>query len=355
MKRVIIGAMLVSALGGCESQLQVVEDHGAGGTTASSGGTGAASGGATASNAGSTASSGAASGGATASNAGPTASSGAANGGATHGPCPSASEEFEMLDAFDTSLHFAPTEGQDPSCPAEPLDRETCSTPEMECEYLGTNRYRSPASVTCTCLANGGPGVWKCGETNFWNVCPEELPKAGDSCVDWFGADCTRDEIRCWCEMTGDDAAEWECGTQVERRAAMEAIDPRTPVNQLSAEQRDTWCDWYASTGRASGSLHPVSDTGCVLNVGANFGHEPFNDVCMPKLAPSQCEGNLEVSDCSAPISALTDCIDSVWTELPSPNGCVPYLDTPNCSGTIVVDGDLVHDTSGSLCAVVVE
>ncbi len=344
MRRSIIGGVLVVALCGCESDLQVVAEDGGGGAAPSSGGTASSTGGTSAATGGVTLAGGA------------TSDGGATGGDATTGPCPTSYEEaVRTAGAQDYELHWTLTEDQDSDCPAELGDGDACSTLQLACEYLGTNPYESPTFRTCTCyLASGGQGVWDC-EDEFRPACPAELPTTGESCVGWDGAQCTADEVGCWCEISGDDTAEWDCGTDAERRAGMEAIDAQTPVNQLTAKQRDEWCNWYVTMAAATPVLSPVSASGCAFNVGYSRSTEPFANVCVPWMVASQCEGNLALSKCPASVGALTDCIESVSAGEPSPLGCAPYLDTPNCSGTIVVDGSLLPEGVMGICPVVVE
>ena len=62
-----------------------------------------------------------------------------------------------------------------------------------------------------------------------------------------------------------------------------------------------------------------------------------FDLGCIPRIPRSYCADNLRLSSCAAPVSALADCVLTIFGDnWPYERGCAPYVDEPGCIGTIV-------------------
>lgn len=300
MRHVNVAVLALGALWGCVTKLEVTDET-------ASGGTGAASG-------------------------------GSAGQGVTDCSLLTEEEASILLDQ-DFREHpptWTPHPKNDPACPATPPEPSICDTEALACGY--TESGPQVYSEVCTCSpATGGMLLWSCEVPP--DPCPVEQPVPGSACPGLVGSTCNRDGVDCWClDLAG--SASWDCASHEERIAKMEAINPSTPVTQLTRQQQVDYCRWL-SDAQGGGELlqtpSPLSAAGCTLSTGFTRRLADFNRACVPNLAVGQCVGNLAVTECRASIAQLTDCVRSVWTDVPAPYGCAPYLDSPGCSGTIAV------------------
>jgi hypothetical protein len=189
---------------------------------------------------------------------------------------------------------------------------------------------------------------WHCFESisSSWQ-CPSEQPKNGADCFGHYGTECMYPErTLCTCaEETGVfscvDAGRDNIGKPPP------SVPDEQPIPALTDEQRADWCDWFVAARIGPGfpepSPVPPDPDGYSTASGCELGWEFACQALIPTISSSDCEANLSLSTCAAPIVELTDCVitlyDSCW---PSPHGCARYLERPGCSGTIAVRNDIV-------------
>jgi hypothetical protein len=122
------------------------------------------------------------------------------------------------------------------------------------------------------------------------------------------------------------------------------SVGPEVPIDELTDDQRDDWCGWYAQAALGPGfplpADVPVDAEGYTTNSGCSFSHDFPCRARWPQLSARQCAQNLALSACAAPIAELSDCVATLKSNCqPSPHGCARYLEKPGCSGTIVLAG----------------
>lgn len=236
----------------------------------------------------------------------------------------------------------------DPSCPASaPGERELCTISE------GTNcLFNDPdasnpgytAQSVCGCwAAAGGEQRWSCyvSQSSPYE-CPAAEPASGSSCSGLFGAECSYPE-RTLCACSSQPGV-WACYHQGRTNIpdTPATLDLDVPVNELTLEERQTFCDWFGTSRLGEGYPEdppaPVNQDGYTYNSSCHFGGSyVVCDAAMPGLSSDQCVANLGFSSCTAPLSELADCVHTIYDGcFPSPRGCAPYLDREGCSGTLV-------------------
>lgn len=196
----------------------------------------------------------------------------------------------------------------------------------------------------CGCFeASSTERRWFCylGESAPWE-CPEAEPSNGERCFGHFGTSCTYPErTNCTCS---ERSGTWKCEEQgrTDLVAPPSSVPAETPISALSAEERAEWCDWYTTVFNGPGYPEPpaaaVDAMGYTVNTGCNLAWDFPCQAMVPTVASSDCEANLALASCDAPIAELSDClltvVDSCW---PSPHGCARYLERPGCNGTMMV------------------
>jgi len=247
--------------------------------------------------------------------------------------------------------------GNASTCPtAEPTDRDACDVTEGQvCTYWYVDEYApSQYYTSCACFAAGTDSFdWYCYNKNPGDACPnDEQPEHGSSCFGFKDSECHYPPmIKCDCPAEGDDPL-WDCHDVTAERA----IDPpemvqTTAIQDLTPAEQQTWCEWFEPVSHfvpGEPVLNATPDGyypsgGCLTSSDPFFtrGNRPNH------LPASACASNLALSSCAMPLSALTDCVRTMWMQWPQPHGCAPYMDSPGCDGTIV--------TSRSDCRVRVE
>jgi hypothetical protein len=238
-------------------------------------------------------------------------------------------------------------------CPTSmPDDQSPCDVAEGQyCTYLYALDPADPESTmaqSCGCwLANGGTTRWDCGSAQAAYLCPDAEPQEGADCFGSLGVHCHYPPAElCDCAPTAPhaDTMTWQCeSTALDRGSAAgpAGLDPTTPVAALTDTQRAAWCDWYSDAWHGPGAPDVpdhVDASGYTTLSGAAAGSRPECLACMPGVSKAGCAANLALSSCEAPVGALSDCVITVLDLcVPSPHGCAPYFDSPNCDGTIAV------------------
>ncbi|HOU93962.1 MAG TPA: hypothetical protein PLU22_23085, partial [Polyangiaceae bacterium] len=243
--------------------------------------------------------------------------------------------------------------GNPPDCPEDPpVHGDACSVAEGQiCAYF-FDSLENPGYQTyqaCGCwAASGGSKLFHCYDGTSGPPCPTEEPVAGSDCSGMIGMECHYPERTvCTCALDGAPA-DWLCeerGVRTFSSATPAGVDPATPLSELSGEERTAWCEWYRAATLGPGYPEPplaaVDANGYTVSGACSMGRFSPCDGRVPDLPSVQCEANLALSTCAAPVAALTDCLltilDSCW---PSPRGCAPYLDQPGCNGTMVIGND---------------
>lgn len=256
-------------------------------------------------------------------------------------------------------------------CPVEPAEHlGACATEGSVCGWWtpdtpnpGRLRYSE-----CSCNeASAGELRWNCYYVaSNAPACPESPPGDGQSCHGHFGTECPYPE-RVVCRCT-EETGSWSCNGGARQPFHVPPVppDPGKAIHQLSPTERAAWCDWFSHAGAGPGYPPspdgPVDEEGFASGGGGCSGGDPDSPFCMasvPLLSATQCEANLALSSCDAPLSELDDCVATLlghgcW---PLGHGCPRYLERPGCSGTIAVahPGAYGTPTSGPRCAVRVE
>lgn len=235
--------------------------------------------------------------------------------------------------------------------PAAPEAEALCDVAESQvCAYFGDDPENQAQSIyrECACRAFCGSSAaelhWDC----YRNIgaqrmaCPPEQPESRSSCFGLKGVQCWYpQEVTCSCPTDPNDSS-WRCidesAPAVEHPAV---VDPDTVVRDMTAEDRQAWCEWYTRPEPGfppPPELEPdpdgfYPDTGCASST-SFLGCAVSRPSGLPASA---CVANLELSPCEATVRDLNDCALSMRYFKPSPYGCARYLDAPGCAGTIVV------------------
>jgi hypothetical protein len=245
-----------------------------------------------------------------------------------------------------------PWTGNDPSCPATlpPGGPGTCDVAEgLVCafEFSDTSNPGYVTRQLCGCFeASSTERRWLCymGESSPWD-CPDEEPSSGDPCFGHFGKSCSYPE-RSYCTCA-EDPGTWSC--QEEGRDDLTPPPSTIPagkaVNALTSEERAEWCDWYVTLFNGPGYPEPppsaVDENGYTMNNGCYGAQGHPCNAKVPTISSGDCEANLGLTSCEAPISELSDCVTTVidvcW---PSPHGCARYFERTGCNGTIATEWD---------------
>jgi hypothetical protein len=261
----------------------------------------------------------------------------------------------------DAPLPVATTRwaGNADGCPASaPQHGDPCEIAEGDtCAYY----WEDPAIPgqtfysECACRAFCGSSAtelhWDCYRNigASYMACPPEQPEDGSSCFGLKGYECyypTSVSCRCPNEPNEDS---WECASEASPVPDHPSVvDEDKLVRDLTDEEREAWCAWYAPVEPgfpAPPELEPTAD-GFYPDTGCNSSGDFLGcAVSRPTDLPaSACVANLALSTCEASVRELNDCVLSMrWFE-PAPFGCARYLDAPGCSGTLV-NG---HDGGGA-------
>jgi hypothetical protein len=157
------------------------------------------------------------------------------------------------LDAFDP-VEAVPLSSE--GCPMGPLHPNSeCNSVGQVCGYEFEGNYQE-----CDCLRRGqGVAEWDCDYADSNDLCGEEVPEPGSDCFGVIG-------LSCWyppgIECTCGGPETWECTNveSVEIPDPPASVDPTTIITEMSAQDREAWCEWF-STQMSGGPGHlPVSD-----------------------------------------------------------------------------------------------
>jgi hypothetical protein len=244
-------------------------------------------------------------------------------------------------------ISTTPWPGNDSSCPDQPaMWEEPCELEEgVTCAYYyqQANNPQSTSYNECTCRAFcGGEQKWDCYRqiTGPYMECPANEPEQDSGCFGSKGLECYYPtNVTCECPTEGDEPT-WDCG--IEGTPAGEhptVVEESKLVGELSAEERAAWCAWYAPVepGFPQPQVFPADEDGFYPDTGCNTSGTLGCNVARPNDLPAgACEANLALSTCEATVFDLNDCVLSMKTGTPSPNGCARYIEAPGCSGTLV-------------------
>ncbi|HEX2882008.1 MAG TPA: hypothetical protein VHO25_20960 [Polyangiaceae bacterium] len=239
--------------------------------------------------------------------------------------------------------------GNEPGCPVDkPTARASCDVVEGQvCAYWtnsanGSNQWFD----ACACFADSATTLaWYCFREYSDFACPREQPRHGEACWGFKGQACSYpSRVDCECPRNGEEPS-WSCHIRDYREANPPEMDLSTPVADLSPEQQLAWCEWFADpNGEQAGFPErpleePTADGYYPTNGCINFDSGLFfAPGWMPTDLPvGACVDNLALSTCEMPLEALTDCARTAMIHLPQPHGCAAYLQSPGCSGTIVI------------------
>jgi hypothetical protein len=252
----------------------------------------------------------------------------------------------------DTVTPTSPASGSSEGCPMGPiLPDSACDTHGLTCGY----HYELESShdyQECACTRTRGEGLaWNCylnwgGPQN--TSCPSEPPEHGSDCFGYYGLSCKfPPQLACECNEPTEGPV-WECPTPLEVPEHLEppsAPDPLRAIADLNDEEREAWCEWFATASAGGPGFPPVADgpvddDGYVSGVACYTSGDQFCQSAVPGLSKAQCVANLMLSECGSPISNLTACVHDVFGNVCGPfsYGCLDYLETPNCGGTIAID-----------------
>lgn len=237
--------------------------------------------------------------------------------------------------------------GNAPDCPEHFPDATACSVPEGQiCSFSepDPNNVGYTYQVLCGCFeASSSAREWYCyqGQYTTWE-CPAVEPLTGEPCFGSYGIECNYPE-RNVCKCSSSSGL-WSC-EELGRQNLIDpppSVPPERPITELSDEERAAWCDWLMTTYNGPGFPEPsagaIDENGFTQNRACTLAWDAPCLGMMPWITSADCEANLRLSTCQAPISELGDCVltvtDSCW---PSPHGCARYLERPGCSGTVVV------------------
>ena len=258
--------------------------------------------------------------------------------------------------------------GNAPDCPAHFPGATPCDVAEGQiCSFAepDTSNAGYVNQALCGCFeASSSTREWYCyqGQSGPWE-CPVAEPLTGEPCFGNYGTECNYPE-RTLCTCTSGSGF-WSCEElgRADLVAPPASVPADRPITELSDEERADFCDWLVTTYNGPGFPEPpsgeIDENGYTQNRACTFAWDAPCSGMIPYIPSAECEANLRLSTCEAPISELGDCVltvtDSCW---PSPHGCARYLERPGCSGTIVVSTAGL-DSSGyeaaDLCKVRVE
>jgi hypothetical protein len=237
-----------------------------------------------------------------------------------------------------------------PTCPATIADDAVCDVPEGHICSIHEPDPLNPGSFNerlCGCWeASFSELRWHC----YWSAgvhgeCPANEPRTGQECFGLYGTECMYPE-RTLCTCSAESGA-FSCEETVFRHVGPppSSIPADQPIPALSDEERDDWCDWFVTARVGEGFPEPApappDEDGYTHLRGCELGWEFPCLALIPSISSAECEANLRLSSCAAPISELSDCVSTVFESCwPSPHGCARYLERPGCSGTIAVSND---------------
>jgi hypothetical protein len=238
--------------------------------------------------------------------------------------------------------------GNEPSCPADqPTERAACDVAEGQaCAYWITLPDGDQKFEACSCFADTATSLaWYCFSGNADFACPELQPMDGTGCWGFKGQQCFYpSHVDCACPHNGEEPA-WSCHIRDHREVPLPEMDLSAPVAELTVEQQQAWCNWLVDpNGELAGApelprQEPDADGYYPSNGCLSFDNQYFfAPAWLPKGYPSSvCVDNLALSTCEMPLEVLTDCVRTALTRQPQPHGCAAYLQSPGCSGTIVI------------------
>lgn len=236
----------------------------------------------------------------------------------------------------------------DELCPEYPPEHEAgCGLPAgTVCAYFGDDPTIATQSLysECRCQASLCADEidlrWSCyGVSAGRMTCPPTRPEPGTSCFGFKGTQCYYPVMQeCSCP-TDEGDVNWACEGAPPVEEHPTVVPENVIVADMSADQRQTWCDWLTAVPAGFPSppeLEPDADgyyptDSCSATIDRDCG------VYMPGDFPSSaCVDNLALSHCQAELSALNDCVLTLRTGTPQPTGCGAFITSEGCSGTIV-------------------
>jgi hypothetical protein len=189
---------------------------------------------------------------------------------------------------------------------------------------------------------------WHCyGRASWQDSCPEAQPEHGSDCFGYYGLLCNYPErVECLCR--GEEGLGWECQGPEPRPDYLQPPSVPSPerlITELDAEDRAAWCRWFVAAESGPGYAErpdaAVDENGYTQNTSCSLGAEAFPcNAAVGAHSRAQCADNLALSSCEAPISELTDCVATIYSQACAPleHGCARFFEKPGCSGTLVND-----------------
>jgi hypothetical protein len=237
-------------------------------------------------------------------------------------------------------------EGNESTCPESvPASDSICAVSDGQVCLYDTPTSAGTRRSLCACWEEArNVTKWSCySDMDAPYTCPSTQPEAGSSCFGLFGASCAYPE-RITCDCSSKSGA-WSCTEDIENQpsAPPTSPDPTKPINTLSPEERASWCDWFASVtvgeGHPEPAPPPIDENGYAIARGcARAVGSPRCSAAIPVIPRSTCEANLALSTCEAPLSELSDCVQTLYDGCwPHPHGCHRYFEHPGCDGTIAI------------------
>ena len=178
--------------------------------------------------------------------------------------------------------------------------------------------------------------------------CPTHAPTLGNSCSTQNLKVCVYPSLYCECGQSLKEV--WLCtdglsGTvappvAIQRQCVPPGIDETKRVKDLSNAEAAAWCEW---------SNHYPHQGPSYLFAGATrqFPTDVDLPLCVGFLSTEDCVKNLRTQPCTATLTELDDCVQTVLTNtydrtVKSPvlhwvgHGCAPLLNNPTCKGIVV-------------------
>lgn len=175
---------------------------------------------------------------------------------------------FGALAAFSCGGDLDLTEpGHNPligvDCPAElPQTFEACGTEGVICAFPRSDANQQSDYSECACREAAEDDLrWHCYYTGSHSTsCPEERPTSREECFGSFGLHCSYPErITCSCS---EQSGKWSCEglTRQAHQRPPAAPSAERPINQLTDDERRSWCDWFAAASAGPGFPAAESD-----------------------------------------------------------------------------------------------
>jgi hypothetical protein len=241
----------------------------------------------------------------------------------------------------EEAMPTTPAPGSSDGCPVGPLYPDSvCDSPGLTCAY----HYEATDYQECSCRRElNAESTWECfgAGVQQQDSCPPQPPEADTECFGYYGLTCWYPpQIECWCDA---EPGVWECllPPDVDVPEPPDTDSAEVQIPELTDEQRQTWCEWYSELA-AGGPGHPptadlpVDGSGYTSSGACRSGGSC--QATLPIVSAAQCAANLSLSQCEAPLSLLTECVDNALGGacLADEYACIDLAEIQNCSGTLV-------------------